>query len=164
MCRTCHRMGRPPISTRGLGIARVCSWRRVPRPPQRMATGGRVLGRVTGGVSPGEEANCGPGLGTAADYCGPRPRGSMPKPMTPNPEIFKAYDIRGVYGEDIDAEIAYDIGRAFAQVIGELEDKSVPELRLGLGRDMRLSAPELAERYRDGMVAEGATVLDVGQV
>ena len=38
------------------------------------------------------------------------------------------------------------------------------ELRVGLGRDMRLSAPELAARYRDGMVAEGAHVLDAGQV
>ncbi len=82
----------------------------------------------------------------------------------PKPEIFKAYDIRGVYGEDIDADLAHDIGRAFAQVIGELEGKPTAELQLGLGRDMRLSAPELAERYREGMEAEGATVLDAGQV
>ena len=81
-----------------------------------------------------------------------------------NPAIFKAYDIRGVYGDDIDAETAFGIGRAYAQVIGELEDKPTSQLRLGLGRDMRLSAPELAERYRDGMLAEGATVLDAGQV
>ncbi len=81
-----------------------------------------------------------------------------------NPEIFKAYDIRGVYGDDIDAGTAEQIGRAFAQVIGELEDKPTTELRLGLGRDMRLSAPELAEAYRRGMCAEGATVLDAGQV
>src|SRR5947209_7786313 len=82
----------------------------------------------------------------------------------PNPEIFKAYDIRGVYGEDIDEDTAYGIGRAFAQVIAELEDKPAGELRLGLGRDMRLSAPALAERYSEGMQAEGATVLDAGQV
>jgi phosphomannomutase len=81
-----------------------------------------------------------------------------------NPAIFKAYDIRGVYGEDIDADTAYGIGRAYAQVIAELEDKPTSQLRLGLGRDMRLTAPELAERYRDGMLAEGATVLDAGQV
>src|SRR6185436_9992040 len=36
--------------------------------------------------------------------------------------------------------------------------------RVGLGRDMRLTAPELAARYRDGMVAEGAHVLDAGMV
>jgi phosphomannomutase len=81
-----------------------------------------------------------------------------------NPEIFKAYDIRGVYGEDIDADTAELIGRAFTRVIGELEGKPVPELRLGLGHDMRLTAPELAARYRAGMVAEGATVLDAGMV
>src|SRR5579859_3227679 len=84
--------------------------------------------------------------------------------IPPKPEIFKAYDIRGVYGQDIDAEIAFDIGRAYAQVIGELEGKATSELRLGLGRDMRLSAPELAERYAAGMQAEGAHVLDAGQV
>jgi phosphomannomutase len=84
--------------------------------------------------------------------------------VAPKPEIFKAYDIRGVFGDDVDGDIAHGIGRAYAQVIGELEGKAPSELRLGLGRDMRLSAPELAERYSEGMQAEGATVLDAGQV
>ncbi|HTX10026.1 MAG TPA: phosphomannomutase/phosphoglucomutase [Solirubrobacteraceae bacterium] len=81
-----------------------------------------------------------------------------------NPEIFKAYDIRGLYGSDIDATLARLIGRAFARVIAELEDKPTGELRLGLGRDMRLTAPDLAKAYCDGIVAEGATVLDAGEV
>jgi phosphomannomutase len=81
-----------------------------------------------------------------------------------DPEIFKAYDIRGLYGEQIDADTALAIGRSFARVIAGLADKPTSELRLGLGRDMRLSAPELAAAYREGMVAEGATVLDAGQV
>ncbi len=81
-----------------------------------------------------------------------------------NPEIFKAYDIRGLYGSDIDAGLAEQIGRAFAQVIGELENKPTHELRLGLGRDMRLTAPELADAYRQGMCSEGAAVLDAGEV
>jgi phosphomannomutase len=80
------------------------------------------------------------------------------------PEIFKAYDIRGVYGDDLDAGTAHQIGRSFARVIAALEDKSTSQLTLGLGRDMRLTAPEMAAAYRDGMVAEGATVLDAGQV
>src|SRR6516165_5069298 len=84
--------------------------------------------------------------------------------MIANPEIFKAYDVRGVYGEDLDAAGARAIGRAFARVIAELEGKPTRELQLGLGRDMRLTAPELAVAYRDGMCAEGATVLDAGQV
>jgi phosphomannomutase len=82
----------------------------------------------------------------------------------PSPQIFKAYDIRGLYGEQIDGEIAEQIGRAFAHVLGELAGKPVSELRVGLGRDMRLSAPELSARYREGLVAEGAHVLDAGQV
>ncbi|HET9124356.1 MAG TPA: phosphomannomutase/phosphoglucomutase, partial [Solirubrobacteraceae bacterium] len=54
--------------------------------------------------------------------------------------------------------------RAFTRVISGMASKPTAELTLGLGRDMRLQAPELAEAYRDGMVAEGATVLDAGQV
>ncbi len=81
-----------------------------------------------------------------------------------NPEIFKAYDIRGLYGSDIDAALAEQIGRAFAQVIAELEDKPTTELRLGLGRDMRLTAPELSDAYRKGMCAEGAAVIDAGEI
>ncbi len=83
---------------------------------------------------------------------------------TPPPEIFKAYDIRGLYGEQIDGEIAESIGRAFARVLAQLESKPVGELRVGLGRDMRLTAPELAARYKEGMLAEGVHVLDAGQV
>jgi phosphomannomutase len=81
-----------------------------------------------------------------------------------NPAIFKAYDIRGLYGEDIDAELAELIGRAFVRVIAELEGKPAGELRLGLGNDMRLTAPELAPAYRRGMCSEGATVLDAGMI
>jgi phosphomannomutase len=80
------------------------------------------------------------------------------------PEVFKAYDIRGLYGSELDAAAAEQIGRSFAQVIAELEGRPTSELRLGLGRDMRLSAPEMANAYRDGMCAEGATVVDAGQV
>src|SRR5580658_10375017 len=83
---------------------------------------------------------------------------------TIDPGIFKAYDVRGLYGEQIDGEVAEQLGRAFARVLGELAGKPVGELRVGLGRDMRLSAPELAARYREGLVREGAHVLDAGQV
>jgi phosphomannomutase len=81
-----------------------------------------------------------------------------------NPAIFKAYDIRGLYGEEIDERTALAIGRAFARVIAALEDKSPAELALGLGRDMRLTAPAMAEAYREGMCSEGAKVLDAGMV
>jgi phosphomannomutase len=78
--------------------------------------------------------------------------------------VFKAYDIRGIYGQDLDGDAAEAIGRAFVRVISDLSGKPAAELRLGLGRDMRLSAPEMAGRYRDGMTAEGADVLDAGMV
>jgi phosphomannomutase len=83
---------------------------------------------------------------------------------TPPPEIFKAYDIRGLYGEQIDGEIAERIGRAFARVLSGLAGKPVADLRIGLGRDMRLTAPELAGRYREGLISEGAHVVDAGKV
>ena len=82
----------------------------------------------------------------------------------PLPDIFKAYDIRGLYGEQIDGDLAERIGRAFGIVLADLEGKQVAELRVGLGRDMRLSAPELAARYREGLLSVGADVLDIGQV
>jgi phosphomannomutase len=85
-------------------------------------------------------------------------------PAKPPPEIFKAYDIRGIYAEQIDGEVAERIGRAFARVLSRLSGKPISELRIGLGRDMRLSAPELSARYRDGMLGAGANVLDAGQV
>ncbi len=84
--------------------------------------------------------------------------------MELNPGIFKAYDIRGVYGEELDEGTAYDIGRSFVRVLAGLRDKQARELRIGLGRDMRLTAPRMAAEVRDGMIAEGAKVVDAGMV
>jgi phosphomannomutase len=85
-------------------------------------------------------------------------------PTAPPPEIFKAYDIRGLYGEQIDGDVAEQIARAFARVLAGLAGKPVSELRVALGRDMRLTAPELSARYREGLLREGAHVIDAGQV
>jgi phosphomannomutase len=81
-----------------------------------------------------------------------------------DPDIFKAYDIRGLYGSQIDGDGAEQIGRAFARVLAAMAGKPSSALRVALGHDMRLSAPELSRRYRDGLLAEGAHVLDAGQV
>jgi phosphomannomutase len=113
----------------------------VPRPPHKITTVGKVEGKD-------------------ADYSGV----ASAAMSVANPDIFKAYDIRGLYGSDIDAGAAELIGRAFTRVIAELENKPTGELRLGLGRDMRLTAPELSHAYRKGMCAEGAAVLDAGEV
>src|SRR3954463_9335580 len=85
-------------------------------------------------------------------------------PVTDLSRIFKAYDVRGIYGDDIDGDTAEAVGRGLARALADLSGKPAGELRLGLGRDMRLSAPEMAARYRDGMVSEGAHVVDAGQV
>jgi phosphomannomutase len=82
----------------------------------------------------------------------------------PPPGIFKAYDIRGIYGEEIDAETAHLIGRSFARVLGRLRDKEPNDLRVGLGRDMRLSSPDMADGVRNGLLEEGVTVVDADQI
>jgi phosphomannomutase len=81
-----------------------------------------------------------------------------------NPHIFKAYDIRGLYGTEMDETTAHAIGRAFARVLGRLRGKDPGALRVGLGRDMRLTAPAMAAELREGLIAEGVTVLDAGMV
>jgi phosphomannomutase len=64
----------------------------------------------------------------------------------------------------MDENTAQQIGRAFVLTLADLVRKDPHELRIGLGRDMRLSAPTMAAAYRDGMVSEGAHVIDAGQV
>src|SRR5690349_13086579 len=75
-----------------------------------------------------------------------------------DPSVFKAYDVRGIYGEQLDAGAAEQIGRAFARVLGTLAGKAPTDLRIGVGRDMRLTAPEMAAAYQRGITAEGADV------
>ncbi|MEK6277314.1 MAG: phosphomannomutase/phosphoglucomutase [Actinomycetota bacterium] len=80
------------------------------------------------------------------------------------PGIFKAYDIRGLYGSEMDESTAHAVGRAFARVLGRLRGKDPHELAIGLGRDMRLTAPRMSEELRDGLIFEGASVLDAGMI
>jgi phosphomannomutase len=70
--------------------------------------------------------------------------------------IFKAYDIRGVYPGQIHAEVARRVGRAFVDYLGAR--------RVAVGRDCRLSSPELAAAFVDGARAQGAEVTDIGVV
>jgi phosphomannomutase len=78
--------------------------------------------------------------------------------------IFKAYDVRGIHPDQIDEELAYRLGRGFARVLSDLQDLPVEDLRVALGRDMRLSAPAMAAAYARGVSDEGADVLDIGMV
>jgi phosphomannomutase len=81
-----------------------------------------------------------------------------------DPAIFKAYDVRGLYPDQIDEDVAYRVGRAFGRVLADVEGRPGPELRVGLGHDMRLTAPALSARYADALRDEGADVVDVGEV
>jgi phosphomannomutase len=68
--------------------------------------------------------------------------------------IFKAYDVRGVVPDDLDADLVRDIGGAFASWAG------APSIVVG--RDCRLSSPELAAAIADGATAQGVDVVDLG--
>ncbi|MEX0789819.1 MAG: phosphomannomutase/phosphoglucomutase [Actinomycetota bacterium] len=70
--------------------------------------------------------------------------------------IFKAYDVRGVYSEQIDETVVKRIGAAFAKVTGA---KSVV-----VGRDMRVSSEPLAAAFREGATSQGVDVVDIGLV
>ncbi|MEZ5075477.1 MAG: phosphomannomutase/phosphoglucomutase [Solirubrobacterales bacterium] len=85
-------------------------------------------------------------------------------PDSVQPQIFKAYDVRGIYGAEMDGDTAYLLGRAFARVLADLRGKPVADLGVGVGRDMRLQAPEMAGRIREGLIDEGVHVLDAGMV
>src|SRR3954469_19772248 len=71
---------------------------------------------------------------------------------------FKAYDIRGLYPEQLDDQLAYHIGNATAQVLG-LAGK-----RYTVGKDMRVSGPALKQHFIRGLVDAGVVVVDVGMV
>ncbi|MSO41165.1 MAG: phosphomannomutase/phosphoglucomutase [Solirubrobacterales bacterium] len=64
----------------------------------------------------------------------------------------------------MDSDTAYLIGRGFARVLARLRGKQPGELTVGLGRDMRLTSPEMAAGVRNGLVHEGVEVIDCGQV
>jgi phosphomannomutase len=76
--------------------------------------------------------------------------------MKLNPQIFKAYDVRGVYPGEIDEPTAKAIGAAF---IAYLKAD-----RIAVGRDMRLSSPALAQAFVDGVTSHGADVVDYGMI
>jgi phosphomannomutase len=73
-----------------------------------------------------------------------------------DPKVFKAYDVRGLYPGELDEEGAYAIGRAYVE---HFEPR-----RIAVGRDMRLSAPVMAEAAMRGAAEAGADVLDIGMV
>jgi phosphomannomutase len=73
-----------------------------------------------------------------------------------DPKVFKAYDVRGIYGSELDEAGAEAIGRAFVEVFRPR--------RIAVGHDMRTSAPAMVEALMRGAVAAGADILELGLV
>ena len=73
-----------------------------------------------------------------------------------NPNIFKAYDVRGIYPTELDEQSFHQIGRGF---VAFLKAK-----RIGVGRDMRVSSPGLAAAFIAGAREQGADVVDYGMI
>ncbi|MHB8641510.1 MAG: phosphomannomutase/phosphoglucomutase [Gaiellaceae bacterium] len=72
------------------------------------------------------------------------------------PGVFKAYDVRGLYGSELDEEGAYAIGRAYVE---QFEAQ-----RIAIGRDMRVHSPGMQRAAIEGAADGGADVLDIGMV
>ena len=73
-----------------------------------------------------------------------------------NPNIFKAYDIRGLYPQEVDEDAARLIGRGFVAYLGAK--------RIAVSRDMRLSSPSMAAAFIEGATRQGADVVDYGMM
>jgi phosphomannomutase len=73
-----------------------------------------------------------------------------------HPGIFKAYDVRGLYPDEIDEQITRAIGRGFVTYL--------QARRIGVSHDMRVSSPALATAFIDGARAQGADVVDYGML
>src|SRR5438034_9094649 len=85
-----------------------------------------------------------------------QPPATSSQPPALKSDIFKAYDIRGVYPDEVNEDAARAIGAAF---IAYLQAK-----RIAVGRDMRLSSPALAAAFIDGVTSQGADVVDYGMI
>ncbi|GAA5184172.1 phosphomannomutase/phosphoglucomutase [Niveibacterium umoris] len=78
---------------------------------------------------------------------------------TPAQEIFKAYDIRGIVGKTLTADVVAQIGRAIGS-----EARARGQTRIVVGRDGRLSGPEFAQALTTGITRAGIDVIDIGCV
>lgn len=85
--------------------------------------------------------------------------------LTVNDKIFKAYDIRGIYGQDFDDSFAYKLGLAFVSLRKNDPDfQNNSPLRIAVGADMRVSSPALKESLIRGLIDAGAEAVDLGLV
>jgi phosphomannomutase len=89
-------------------------------------------------------------------HIGNRFAASLSIPRVLDPKVFKAYDVRGIYPDELDEEGAYAIGRAYAE---QFEPR-----KIAVGWDMRLSSPAMAEAAMRGAADAGVDVLELGMV
>jgi phosphomannomutase len=71
-----------------------------------------------------------------------------------DPKAFKAYDVRGIYPDELDEEGAYAVGRAYVE--------QVQPARIAVGHDMRLSSPSMSKAVIEGAADGGSDVVDIG--
>ncbi|HET7742419.1 MAG TPA: phosphomannomutase/phosphoglucomutase, partial [Mycobacterium sp.] len=84
----------------------------------------------------------------------------MSRPAAAVNRVIKAYDVRGLVGEEIDEQFVFDVGGAFARLV---RDESAPGARqVVIGYDMRSSSPSLATAFAEGVVAQGLDVVRIG--
>ena len=76
--------------------------------------------------------------------------------------IFKAYDIRGIYPDQLNEELTFNIGRAYANMLKEELKKD--SITIAVGHDMRLSSPQLHQKLIKGITKQGVNVIDIGLV
>src|SRR6185503_5011146 len=74
-----------------------------------------------------------------------------------NPHVFRAYDVRGLVGSDINPDVFRQVGRAYATMIRRNGGR-----RIAVGRDNRLSSNGLKEGFVEGVRAAGIDVVDIG--
>ncbi|QCQ92003.1 phosphomannomutase/phosphoglucomutase [Rhodococcus sp. SGAir0479] len=76
--------------------------------------------------------------------------------------VIKAYDVRGVVGEQIDADFVRDVGAAFARLVRDEGSAGDAVTRVAIGHDMRESSPELSRAFAEGVIAQGLDVVHIG--
>ena len=83
----------------------------------------------------------------------------MSRPAAAVHRVIKAYDVRGLVGEELDEQFVADVGGAFARLV---RDEGETVERVVIGHDMRASSPALAGAFADGVVSQGLDVVRIG--
>ncbi|MDZ4268981.1 MAG: phosphomannomutase/phosphoglucomutase [Mycobacterium sp.] len=84
----------------------------------------------------------------------------MSRPAAAVQRVIKAYDVRGLVGEEIDEQFVSEVAAAFARLVRDSD--SQPARQVVIGHDMRSSSPSLANAFAEGVVAQGLDVVHIG--